>query len=85
MCDLVRAHAMVCTLFVIHTCILLRASVSGSDDTCPAVIQGCFRHSAAVRRRPASTTNRPRIRSLALRACRQKVTGRCAVSQIMYS
>jgi len=76
MSDLVRAFPMACTLFVTPTCILLRASVSGSDDTWPAVIQECFRHSAAVRRRPGSATNRPRIRSLALQVCSQKVTDR---------
>jgi hypothetical protein len=48
------------------TCILLRASVSGSEDTCPAVIQGCFMHSAAVSLRPGSTTSSLRIKSLAL-------------------
>jgi hypothetical protein len=65
-----------CTLCSsLHTCILLRASVSGSDDTCPAVTQGCFMHSAAVSLRPGSTTSSLRTRSLALQAAAEQPGG----------
>lgn len=68
-CHALRSVCTACSPWL--TCILLRASVSGSEDTCPAVIQGCFMHSAAVSLRPGSTTSSLRTKSLALQKAQQ--------------